>query len=49
MNEYKVYYMNVFQRSFSNRDEALDHVLLMTLTENRSYGDYEILDGSDFL
>jgi hypothetical protein len=44
---YKVYYLNVFQKSFSTRDEALDHVLLMTLTENRSYGDYEILDGSD--
>lgn len=45
---YKVYYMNVYVRSFRTRDLALDFVLKDSNAKARAYGDYEILDRSDF-
>lgn len=44
---YKVYYMNVYLRSFRTRDEALDWRLVDANRRGVSIGDYEILDRSD--
>ena len=46
---YKVYYLNVYQTSFSERDNALDWIIQDSTARFRSMADYEILDGSDFL
>jgi hypothetical protein len=44
MNTYKVYHLNNFVRSFSDRDKALEFIYSKPSPE-----DYEILDRSDFL
>jgi hypothetical protein len=44
MSQYRVYYLNVFQRSFPNRDAALDYI---RSREEFSPEDFEILDVSD--
>lgn len=47
-NFYRVYYLNIFQAEFSNRDDALNYVIRAANHSHRSMGDYEILDRSDF-
>lgn len=47
MGPYRVYYMNVYQVSFGNRDAALDFIMRDANMMGRSMTDYEILDGSD--
>lgn len=50
MKEYRVYYMGVFCTSFDKRDDALDYVVSQVNDIPRAdFGDFEILDGSDFL
>lgn len=46
---YKVYYMNVYCKSFHDRDDALEFILFDSNKNRRAWGDYEILDRSDFL
>ena len=46
---YRVYYMNNFLQAFRLRDTALKFVMTHANQHSRSYDDYEILDGSDFL
>jgi hypothetical protein len=41
--------MNQFLTSFPTRDEAMDYIIRDANIFVRSMGDYEILDGSDFL
>jgi len=40
---YKVYHLNVFRKSFSNRDAAMTYIL----NQNSDHDNFEILDGSD--
>jgi hypothetical protein len=49
MNTYRVFYKGQFLRHFHNRDEALDHIVTLCAVSSDSFGDYEILDNSDFL
>jgi hypothetical protein len=49
MKEYRVYYMGVFCTSFDKRDDALDYVVSQVDSIPADFGDFEILDGSDFL
>lgn len=44
---YRVYYMNVFQVAFRNRDTAMEYIMRDANLHSRSLGDYEILDRSD--
>ncbi len=46
---YRVYYMNLFLKSFPTRDAALEWRMKDANKNSRSMDDYEILDGSDFL
>lgn len=46
---YKVYYLSTYQRSFPTRDEAMDYILFEIGGQFDRFGNYEILDGSDFL
>ena len=47
---YRVYHLNVFKRSFPTRDMAVEWILNRTYEAGLAdaYGDYEILDESDF-
>lgn len=46
---YRVYHLNVYKRSFPTRDMAVDWILNKTYNVGKAdYGDYEILDESDF-
>ncbi len=48
-NFYKVYRLGEYQGSFFERDAALGWVLASVELGEGSFGDYEILDRSDFL
>lgn len=48
-NFYKVYRLGAYQCSFFERDAALDWVVVSVEEGHGDFGDYEILDGSDFL
>jgi hypothetical protein len=47
---YRVYHLNVYKRSFPTRDMAVDWILNRVFDGGgrTAYGDYEILDESDF-
>lgn len=47
-NFYKVYYLGQYQRSFFQRDAALDYVVTLVAEGEGYIEDYEILDRSDF-
>jgi hypothetical protein len=47
-NFYKVYYLGQYMCSFFERDAALDWVLMLVMEGEGDFGDYEILDRSDF-
>jgi hypothetical protein len=47
-NFYKVYHLGVYQCSFFERDAALDWVVTSVDEGFGAFGDYEILDRSDF-
>lgn len=49
MGPYRVYYMNVYQTTFANRDVALEFIMRDANMMGRSLTDYEILDRSDSL
>ena len=48
-NFYKVYRLGAYQCSFFERDAALDWVVASVELGEGDFGDYEILDKSDFL
>lgn len=48
-NYYKVYYLGQYMCSFFQRDAALDWVVTLVAEGEGNFGDYEILDRSDFL
>jgi hypothetical protein len=48
-NTYKVYYRNEYYCSFPDRDAALDWIADLLFQGEGTFGDYEILDGSDSL
>lgn len=49
--KYRVFYLNNYLGSFSERTDALLFIMNQTKRTDYSYhyGDFEILDGSDFL
>lgn len=49
--KYRVFHLNNYIRSFTNRDDALRFVIAQTQRHDNSYfyEDFEILDGSDYL
>ena len=47
-NIYKVYYLGQYMCSFFDRDAALDWIFIDATEGDKDFGDYEILDGSDF-
>ena len=47
-NFYKVYYLNVWKRTFPTRDEAMSYIIREAAANHRGIDDYEILDRSDF-
>jgi hypothetical protein len=48
-NIYKVYHLGQYMCSFFERDAALDWVLMLVTHGDGDFGDYEILDRSDYL
>lgn len=48
MNSYRIYHLGAYLCSFTNRDDALNWIV-DRVTEGSNFGDFEILDGSDFL
>jgi hypothetical protein len=47
-NIYKVYYGGQYMCSFFERDAALNWIVDLAAEGEGDFGDYEILDGSDF-
>lgn len=49
--KYRVFYLNNYLGTFSNRDNALRWIMNQTKRTDYSYHyeDFEILDGSDYL
>jgi hypothetical protein len=47
-NIYKVYYLGQYMCSFFERDAALDWIVTLVAEGEGDFGDYEILDRSDF-
>lgn len=48
-NTYRIFYLGEFKKHFHDRDEALDWIVQEVVYGDLEFGDFEILDNSDFL
>jgi hypothetical protein len=48
-NTYKIYYLGRYKKTFWDRDQALNWIVQEVESGGGDFGDFEILDRSDFL